>query len=91
MAHLAKKVDVDVWNAGDSRLRAGLDFLTPYADPNKAWPKPSIKKADRMKMFPILLMAERAYPDGNYLKMVETLPLAQRKIRRENLAYPLMR
>lgn len=35
VAHLAEKVDVDVWNAGDSRLRAGLNFLAPYADPNK--------------------------------------------------------
>jgi len=91
VAHLAEKVDVDVWNAGDSRLRVGLDYLAPYADPGKQWPHPTIKNADRMKMFAILLMADRAYPDGNYLQMVEKLPVEERKIRRENLAFPIMR
>jgi hypothetical protein len=91
VAHLSKKVDVDVWNAGDSRLRVGLDFLTPYTDPNKPWPHPTIKKADRMKMFAILLMADKAYPNGNYLKMMKALPKAKREVRRENLAFPLMR
>jgi len=91
VAHLAEKVDVDIWNAGNARLRAGLDYLTPYADPKKPWPHPTIKDADRMKMFAILLMADRAYPDGNYLKMVDTLPLKERKIRRENLVVPIMR
>lgn len=91
VAHLAEKVDVEVWNAGDSRLRAGLDYLTPYADPSKPWPYPTINEGDRMKMFPVLLMAARAYPDGNYSQMVESLPEAERKTRRENLVIPLMR
>lgn len=91
MAHLAKKVDVDIWNADDSRLRAGLDFLVPYADPNEPWPHGTIKQPDRMKMFAILLMANHAYPDGNYLQKVESLPLSKRKVRRENLVFPLMR
>ena len=91
LAHLAKKVDVDIWNTGDSRLRAGLDFLTPYTDSNKKWPTPTIGEADRMKMFPILLMADQAYPNGNYLQFLDRLPLSKRKVRRENLAFPLMR
>ena len=91
VAHLSKKVDVDVLQAGDSRLRAGLDFLTPYADPKKPWPYPTIKESDRIKMFAILLMADRAFPDGNYREKVNTLPQSEREIRRENLAFPLMR
>jgi hypothetical protein len=91
IAHLAAKVDVDIWNAGDARLRAGLDYLAPYADPDKPWPHPTINNADRMKMFAILLMADRAYPDGNYLQNLKKLPLAERENRRENLAIPLMR
>lgn len=91
LAHLAEKVDVDIWTAGDSRLRAGLDFLVPYADPYEPWPHGTIKEADRMKMFPILMMADHAYPDGNYLQHVELLPLKQRRIQRENLAFPIMR
>ena len=91
IASLAEKVDVDVWNAGNGRLRAGLDYLAPCADPSIAWPHQSIKENDRMKLFPILLMAESAYPDGNYSKLLGKLPLEQRKTRMENLAFPLMR
>ena len=90
-AYLAKKVDVDVWNAGDHRLRAGLDFLAPYADPDTAWENGSIKEDDRMNLFPILVMAGLAYPDGNYPQMLEKLPMKEREIRRENLAVPFMR
>lgn len=93
VAHLANKVDVDVWkvNDKDSRLRAGLNYLVPYTDSKKSWPHPIIKEVDRMEIFPILQMADRAYPDGNYLKLMEKLPLEQRKIHRANLALPLMR
>ena len=91
LAHLAEKVDVDIWHAGDERLRAALDYLVPYADPSKPWPHDSIEENDRMNLFPILKMADLAYPDGNYLQKLETLPLEDRKIRRENLAFPLLR
>jgi len=93
VAHLAEKVNVDVWEANNkkARLRTGLDYLVPYTDSNKSWPKPTIIEADRMKMFAVLHMANRAYPDGNYLKMADGLPLNERKIHRANLAFPLMR
>lgn len=91
LAHLAKKVDVNIWNAGEGRLRAALDYLAPYADPSKPWPHDSIKINDRMNLFPILKMADQAYPDGNYMQKVETLPLKDRQMRLENLAFPLMR
>ena len=91
VAYMSEKVGVDIWTAGDSRLRAGVDFLAPYADPNKAWPTRTVSKNDPMKMFPILVMANDAYPDGNYLRFLEKLPASKRKIRREKLAWPLMR
>lgn len=93
VAYLSKKVDVDVWKAGDedARLRAGLDYLIPYTDQKKDWPHPTIGAADRMEMFAILQMADRAYPGGNYLKLAEQLPLERRKTQRTNLVFPLMR
>jgi len=93
LAHLAMKVDIDLWQADeeDSRLRAGLDYLVPYSDPTKAWPYPSIGDADRMEMFPLLQMADHAYPEGGYLKLTEKLPLNERRIQRTNLVFPLMR
>ena len=42
-------------------------------------------------MLAILQMANRAYPDGNYLEMSEMLPLEMRKNQRTNLVFPLMR
>lgn len=93
VAHLANKVDVDLWEADarDSRLRAGLDYLVPYVDPKKAWPHPTIREADRMEIFSILQMADRIFPDGNYLEVAEKLPFEKRKTHRANLALPLMR
>lgn len=93
VAHLAEKVDVDVWQASDSgsRLRAGLDYLVPYTDPKKPWPYPMLKEANRMELFAILQMADRVYPDGNYLSMIEKLPAEECEIQRSNLVFPLMR
>jgi len=93
VAHLAEKVGVDVWQANDdsSKLRAALDFLIPYADPNKSWPKPTIKEADRMEFYALVQMADRVYTDRNYLEYAEKLPLEKRKVKRSNLVIPLMR
>jgi len=91
VALLGEKVGVDIWNAADKRLKAGLDYLAPYSDPSVPWPHKTIRENDRMNMFPILLMADLKYPEGNYRKMADKLPLEERKIRRENLAFPLMR
>lgn len=93
VAHLAERVGVDIWSADDhdSRLRAGLDYLVPYVDKNVSWPSPTIGTANKMDMFPILQMANRAYPDRNYLAAKEELPLEERRTQRTNLAFPLMR
>lgn len=91
VAHLAEKVDVDIWKAEDSRLRIGLDFLVPYADSEKIWPHPTIRETDRMELLTILKMADRAYPDGNYMNAAEILPFEKRRNHRSNLVLPLMR
>lgn len=93
VAYLGEKVDVDIWQAAneDSRLRVGLDYLVPYTDSKKEWPHPTIGQTDRMEIFAILQMADRAYPDGNYLEMAEKLQLERREIQRTNLVLPLMR
>ena len=91
VANLSKKVGIEVFNSSDGRLRAGLDFLAPYSDPRKPWAAGSIIEENRMNLYPILLMADLAYPDGDYLQMLEKLPLKERELRRENLAVPLMR
>lgn len=93
VAHLAQKVAVDIWKANDpsSRLSAGLDFLVPYAHPEKSWPSPEVGKVDRMALFPILLMANRAYPSKDYIQFIDDLPQENRKRNRALLAFPLIR
>lgn len=91
--HLAEKVNVDIWQSSDpnSKLRAALDFLVPYADPQKPWPQPTLSKTDRMELFPILQMAQRVYPKRNYLEKASQLPDEVRNVQISNLAFPLMR
>ena len=93
VAHLAQKVDVDVYEKDkvDSRLRAGLNYLIPYTDPNNQWPQSTIGDTDRMKLFIILQMADRIYQDQDYLKEADVLSFEKRKIQRSNLVFPIIR
>lgn len=93
VAHLAEKVNVDIWqtNNSNSRLKAALDYLVPYTDPKKQWPFPTIDEADRSHMLTILQMANRIYNNSSYITMANKLPLEKRRLLRSNLAFPLMR
>lgn len=88
-ARLAEHVDVDLWDAENSRLRAALDFVAPYADPTKKWPHPTINEADRLRLFPHLQRAAAVYENGPYKELIEKLPLAKREVLREQLVAPL--
>ena len=90
LAQLAEQVDVQILDAGDSRLQTAADLLAPYTESSKAWPDHKIKESDRMKLFPVLLMANEAYPERNYLQSLKNLPRRKLQSRRENLAFPLM-
>lgn len=92
-AHLAEKVGIDLWKANDpfSRLKAGLDFLTPYTQLEKSWPYPEVGEVDRMELFQIILMANKAYPTEGYLDFIDNLPEEKRREERALLAFPLMR
>ena len=91
IARLAEQVDVDLWHAGDARIKAALDFLAPYADPAKHWPRNDVEEADRVRLLPILLQAADVFQDDTYLQLIEKLPLSERADQRANLVVPLMR
>jgi hypothetical protein len=92
MAHMGEQVGVDLWHAGDSRMKVAMDFLTPYADPARPWPYPDIDEPHRAKLLlPLLLQAAAVYKDDSYKQMLEKLPLAERESNRDNLAVLLMR
>lgn len=93
VTHLAEKVDVDIQKNDTefSRLQLGLEYLLPYTDQNKPWPHSAIGEFDRMEMFPILNMADKLFPERNYLNMINKLPSEKCKIHRAQLAFPTMR
>ena len=58
LADLGRAVGIDLWNfqSEDGRsLRRALDFLAPFADPNKKWEHKQIGDADyQMALFSLL-------------------------------------
>lgn len=90
LARLADQVDVDLWHAAGSRIKTALDYLTPYADPERTWPRREIKPADRTDLLGILLYGAHVYQDEAYRKMAEKLPAASKRLK-ENLVVPLSR
>ncbi len=91
LAHMAEPLGVDLWHAGDSRIKVAMDFLTPYVDPARPWPYADMDGAQRIELLPLLLQAPAVYKDDSYKQMLEKIPLAERASKRENLAVPLMR
>lgn len=93
VAHLAEKVNIDIWSVEGthSRLQLAINYVTPYTDQKEKWPYPTLGETDRMDLFPILQMAAHVYPDSNYSEILEKLPIDRRQIHRANLVFPLMR
>jgi hypothetical protein len=90
LGRLGEFVGVDLWNAGDARIRAGMDFIAPYADPSRAWPYPTILEAERTRLLPLLLHAAKVYLDPRYEELARKLPADQTAGRLDYLAVPRM-
>jgi hypothetical protein len=90
IAHMAQHLDVDLWHAGDSRIKKAVDYLAPYADPGREWPFPAVKEVRRADLHPLLLHASAIYKDESYLQRARQIPEADREIGLENLTYPMM-
>jgi hypothetical protein len=69
IAQLAAAVGVDLFNyqTADGRsLRKALDFLAPYADPNRVWPYPQLVVDNRRLLIGLLRRAGAAYKEPAY-------------------------
>ncbi len=81
LAAAAAEAGLELWTAevgGPSALRAGLDFLVPFAVEGRPWPHPQIDEFDRRLGLPLLLQAAEIY-GGNYRELAERLPDAPRQ------------
>ncbi len=89
LAALGERVGVDLWHYGtaDGRsLRKALDFVAPYADPQKRWPYPELK-FNRSGLVAIVIPAVAAYGEEPYGKYLDQLPRDEIAANRGNLLY----
>lgn len=70
LARAGERVGVDLWGyvTKDRRsIRAALDYLVPYANPQKDWPHQQIDgPIRRQELLPLLLQAADAYRAASY-------------------------
>jgi hypothetical protein len=74
LARLGEALGIDLWNfqTGDGRsLRKALDFLSAYADPDKAWTHKQIEPFGRQGIIKLLQQAFTRYADQPYRRLVE--------------------
>lgn len=93
LAELGTRVGIDYWShpsATDSRLRAAIDHLAPYADPARAWPHQQISGLKRIRLFPFLRQAQ-AQGGGDrssYARWIRLLHPDEVAKERANLLWP---
>ncbi len=75
LATMADGLGMDLWHyaAPDGgSLRRALEFVAPYADPDRRWP--FILEVRRELLSPVLAQAAVAYDDGSYRRHLDLLP-----------------
>ena len=77
VARAAESLGMDLWtsNSKAASLRAGIDFLLPYAAGEKEWPFQQIDEYSLSRgAIHTLRMASVRYQDARYLEPIEKLP-----------------
>ncbi|MBD3384371.1 hypothetical protein GF407_05520 [candidate division KSB1 bacterium] len=93
LAMLAEHVGLDLWHfrTTDGRsIRAGLEFLLPFALQEKEWPYQMIHgwRNHLDKMYFMLRIAAQKYQYPPYEEMIDRLPRVDTKTHRFTLLYP---
>ena len=91
LAELGRQVGVDYWtfpSAKESRLRAAIDYMAVYADPQKPWPHQQITAVDRICLYPFLKQARALTGDVRYRELSAKLPQEEAMAQRANLLWP---
>jgi hypothetical protein len=77
LARLAEQVGVDWWGyeTADGRsLRGALQFLAPYADPEKPWRREEVTPTNRSALLPSLAEGALRWPDGKFQQFLRRAP-----------------
>jgi len=89
LASLGDRVGVDLWNyrSRDGRsIRAALDAVVPYADPQKKWPHKELH-FERSALLPVLQQAAAVYGEPRYRDMLQLFPAEEVAANRARLLY----
>lgn len=92
LASFGDHVGVDLWRVpanGQPRIRAAIDFLTPYADSARVWPHKQVVIASRDILIPVLQLATRIYEPTPYTQALQLLPAESVAADRSQLGFPL--
>ena len=90
LARMAELFDLDLWHfesPGHRSVKKALDYLTPYADPNKDWPHTQIAPAHRGSLYSLLCEGTRHYDDPRYADAIKKLPTDEMAENRDRLIY----
>ena len=92
-ASLAEDLDIDIWNYssnGEPELQKALDFLIGYIGREGEWPYQQIHGWEKAyeNLFQLLRQAAINYDKQEYEKLINKLPIQNKKISRINLLYP---
>jgi pectinesterase len=91
LAELAHSIGIDLWNWSDSNsggIRKALEFVAPYADPQKKWPYEQITDEPPDLFILLLLRARHAYGDPAWSAHLQKLPTDLLRTHRAQLLYP---
>lgn len=91
LAQMGDKAGVDLWNyeSTDGRgVRKALDFLAPYADPEKKWPHKQISSYSGLKLLSLLRRAATAYEHQRYEELITKLDANEVRSNRIQLLWP---
>jgi hypothetical protein len=91
LATMAEKTGVDLWHyeSADGRsIRKALDYLAPYADPEKKWPHQQITESSPTGLFSLLRRGSIVYGDERYEALIEKIPAAEMAADRTNFLWP---
>jgi len=91
LAAMGEKLGVDLWRyeSDDGRsIRKALDFLAPYANPDKKWPYQQIAPSPPGSLFPLLRRASLAYGTDQYEALIKKIPPEEIAAERTALLWP---
>ncbi len=91
LARLGEHTGLNLWQYkvnGKNAIQAAIDYVGPFADPEKKWPHKQITEPVRTRLLELLRHAYLVYSDPKYLKWIKKIPEEERDGDMSILLYP---